>query len=226
MTAESKDALIIFSRLPIGRETKTRLAPVLSEHQREELHLAMWQDIFPEILKLTKRLDVFLYWTGSGDVKDYMKFIPSEFHLAEQNGKNLGSRMSNAIRDIINLGYKKVIVTGSDIPLLKAENISRALEALGYSDVVIGPSTDGGYWLIGMKKFMPEVFDIEAWGKSNVLQTTIKKLLALGLRYELADSLQDIDTLEDAVEFMKLGCNKKSYVHKYLSKVLLYKNSY
>ena len=203
MMAENKNALIIFSRLPIGRETKTRLSPLLNEKQREELHLAMWHDIFFEVMKLTKQLDVFLYWTGSGDIMDYLRFIPSSFRLMEQSGVNLGERMSNAIRDIMNLGYMRVAIIGSDIPSLKAENIMRAFEALNTCDVVIGPSEDGGYWLIGMNRFVPEVFNVASWGNSSVLNSTIEKVQALELTYMLVDTLQDIDTPDDVIEFMK-----------------------
>ena len=80
MTAGNDDALIIFSRLPIGHETKTRLAPLLNEPQRSELHLAMWRDIFGEALRLTDT-DIYLCWTGSGDVADWQKYIPGSFIL-------------------------------------------------------------------------------------------------------------------------------------------------
>ena len=216
MMAENESALIIFSRLPIGKETKTRLSPLLNEKQRKELHLAMWHDIFSEVRKLTKQLDVFLYWTGSGDIKDYLRFIPSSFSLKEQSGIDLGERMSNAMMDIMKLGYRRVAIIGADIPSLKAENIVRAFKALNTFDIVIGPSEDGGYWLIGMRKFVPEVFKVDSWGNSSVLNSTIEKVQTLKLTHMLVDTLQDIDTPDDVMEFMKRNCNKSNFVYKYL----------
>ncbi len=213
--AGNENALIIFSRLPIGRETKTRLSPLLNEEQREELHLAMWHDIFSEVLKL-RRIDVFLYWTGSGDVKDYLKFIPSSFHLMKQSGVNLGERMKNAAKDIMSLGYRRAVIIGSDIPSMRAENITRVFNALNASDAVIGPSKDGGYWLIGMSRFIPDVFNITSWGNSSVLNSTIEILKASGLTYEFVDTLNDMDTPDDVMEFMKLTCNESSSTYKYL----------
>lgn len=197
MTAKGKKALIIFSRLPIGRETKTRLTPVLNENQREELHVFMWRKIFSEVMKLIDCLDVFLFWTGTGNIKDYMNFIPPQFHLAEQNGANLGARMSNAVKKVLGSGYESALVIGSDIPELKAENLTRAFDTLKSCDVVLGPSEDGGYWLIGMKEFIPEAFNLSSWGNAGVLERTIEQLRTLGFTHEFADTLQDIDTPED-----------------------------
>ena len=216
MTEGNENALIIFSRLPIGRETKTRLSPLLNDTQREELHLAMWNDVFSEVFRL-KRIDVFLYWTGSGDVKDYLKFIPSSFRLMEQNGVNLGERMKNAANDIMNFGYRRAVIIGSDIPSIRAENITRAFNALNASDAVIGPSKDGGYWLIGMNRFIPEIFDVTSWGSASVLNSTIENLKTSGLTYEFADTLNDMDTPDDVTEYMKLNCNESSSTWKYLT---------
>ena len=206
MTAENDNALIIFSRLPIGHETKTRLAPILNETQREKLHLAMWRDIFGEVLKL-RNTDIYLYWTGSGDVKDYRHFIPDSFRLTQQEGNNLGERMRNAMRDIFADGYKRAVIIGSDIPSVRAENISRAFGILNDSDTVTGPSSDGGYWLIGMRKFIPEAFGISSWGNSSVLNETAETFRRLGISYSTADTLDDLDTPEDVTRYKSLNAN-------------------
>ena len=176
----------------------------------------MWNDVFSEVFRL-KRIDVFLYWTGSGDVKDYLKFIPSSFRLMEQNGVNLGERMKNAANDIMNFGYRRAVIIGSDIPSIRAENITRAFNALNASDAVIGPSKDGGYWLIGMNRFIPEIFDVTSWGSASVLNSTIENLKTSGLTYEFADTLNDMDTPDDVTEYMKLNCNESSSTWKYLT---------
>ena len=215
MTAAIENALIIFSRLPIGHETKTRLAPILSETQRSELHIAMWHDIFAEALKLTDT-DVYLYWTGSGNVEDYRQFIPSSFRLVKQDGSNLGERMCNAMRDIFAAGYKRAVIIGSDIPSARAENILRAFNVLNDSDAVIGPSSDGGYWLIGMRKFISEAFGISSWGNSSVLDETVRTLRGLGISCGITDTLDDLDTPEDIGQYERLHTNAKTFTWEYL----------
>ena len=206
MTAGNDNALIIFSRLPIGHETKTRLAPLLNEPQRSELHLAMWRDIFGEALRLTDT-DIYLCWTGSGNVADWQKYIPGSFILRKQEGENLGERMRNAMRDIFVLRYKRAVIIGSDIPSVKAENIARAFGSLNDSDAVIGPSSDGGYWLIGMRKFIPEAFGISSWGNSSVLAETVRTLAGLGISCGTADTLDDLDTPEDVIRYRSMNAD-------------------
>ena len=215
MTAENKQAIIIFSRLPIGSETKTRLASLLNEQQREILHVAMWADIFSEVMNLSGKINIFLYWTGSGDINNYKKFIPENFILRQQTGGNLGEKMNNAMREIFYTGYNRVVLIGSDIPSVRHENIERAFDSLNHSDVVIGPSEDGGYWLIGMKKFIPDAFNISKWGNSSVLNSTIKKLNDSGTIYNLADTLQDLDTPDDIKIFMSQANNQDKKTYKF-----------
>lgn len=215
MTAENKQAIIIFSRLPIGQETKTRLANILDEKQREILHVAMWADIFSEVMNLSDKINIFLYWTGSGDINNYKKFIPENFILRQQNGLNLGEKMNNAMQEIFNSGYNRVVLIGSDIPSVRAINIKRAFYLLNHSDVVIGPSEDGGYWLIGMRKFIPDAFNISRYGDSSVLDSTIMKLNDSGIIYNLADTLQDLDTPDDIKIFMSQANNQDRRTYKF-----------
>lgn len=215
MTAGNNTALIIFSRLPVGHETKTRLAAILSETQRAELHLAMWHDIFTEALKL-RSTDIYLYWTGSGDVKDYQEYIPPSFILRKQEGNNLGERMKNALREIFADGYKRAAIIGADIPSVRAGNIERAFDLLNDSDIVIGPSEDGGYWLIGMNKFIPDAFNVSSWGNSSVLSSTSENLTASNIAYSLAETLQDIDTPGDISLFTSDKRNSDRSAYKYL----------
>ncbi len=212
MTMENDTALIIFSRLPIGHETKTRLAPILSETQRKELHLAMWRDIFGEALKL-RNTDIYLCWTGSGDIEDYRQFIPESFLLMKQEGNNLGERMRGAMRKIFADGYRRAVIIGSDIPSVRAENISRAFDSLNESDIVIGPSSDGGYWLIGMRKYIPESFGISSWGNSSVLDETVRTLHGLGISFGMIETLDDIDTPEDVIRYRGMNANTFTWLY-------------
>ena len=206
-----KNALIIFSRLPIGNETKTRLAPVLTEAERAYLHIAMWNNIFKSVLDFNavNSCGIYLYWTGSGNALDYAHYIPPQFILREQCQGSLGDRMREAMSEVFALGrYAKVCLIGCDIPDLKAANLAHAFDMLDYNDAVIAPTFDGGYWLIGMRKFIYNIFDAPpyAWGNADVLNWTIEHIKSLGLScaYLDADILLDIDTPED-LKIFKTG---------------------
>ncbi len=203
-------ALILFSRLPIGRETKTRLAPLLNEREREELHRAMWADIFSAVSELRSEADIFLYWTGSGDIKDYAALIPPFFHLREQGKGNLGQKMRQALREIFKEGYSRVCLMGTDVPEVRPWHLWRAFDELEKVDTVIGPSLDGGYWLIGMRRFIPEAFDIPSWGGVDVLHATLKHMRSQGASCDLMDALLDIDTPKDVVSFLERGLVQNS----------------
>ncbi|MCR5347607.1 MAG: TIGR04282 family arsenosugar biosynthesis glycosyltransferase [Fretibacterium sp.] len=210
------NALILFSRLPIGRETKTRLAPLLNEQQREDLHRAMWADIFPAVSELRSGADIFLYWTGSGGIEDYAALIPPFFHRRRQCAGSLGERMCQAMREAFDAGYRRVCLMGTDIPSVSPDNIRQAFIGLNDSDVVLGPSLDGGYWLIGMRRFTPEAFDISSWGGKDVLHATLAHIRNRGGSCTLADALPDIDTPEDVQAFLSQPSSRSSRTRDFL----------
>ena len=128
------EALILFSRLPIGSETKTRLSPLLDEVQREALHRSFWADAFAASLELRDRADLFLCWTGSGRPEAYASLIPSAFTLREQRGRTLGDRMLAAAGDVFEAGYERERARVTSILFLRGarrlRNIVRASASL------------------------------------------------------------------------------------------------
>ena len=210
------NALILFSRLPIGRETKTRLAPLLNERLREELHRALWADIFSAVSELRYEADIFLYWTGSGKVEDYAALIPSFFHRRKQCNGNLGEKMCQAMREIFEEGYSRVCLMGTDVPSAGPDNLRLAFSSLNNSDIVLGPSPDGGYWLIGMRRFIPEAFNIPAWGGKDVLHATMESIQSQGFACTLAEPLLDIDTPEDVQAFLAQPSSRGNWTRDYL----------
>ncbi|MBQ6774703.1 MAG: TIGR04282 family arsenosugar biosynthesis glycosyltransferase [Synergistaceae bacterium] len=211
------NALIIFSRLPVGHEVKTRLAPLLNDSQREGLMLAMWHDVFSEVIKLPDSTQIFLYWTGTGDINDYKKFIPERFILCRQSEGSLGVRMFNAINQVLESGCKRVALIGSDVPLIKHEYILEAFAMLDNYDCVLAPSLDGGYWLTAMSRALHEVFNSDSWGTSSVLESARKNIHNAGLTLGLAHELDDLDTPDDIKNFMKETSNKFTRTYKYIA---------
>ena len=215
------NALIIFSRLPVGHEVKTRLSPILNDLQREELMLSMWQDIFAELTKLPGSTQIFLYWTGSGDISGYEKLLPARFITRRQSEGSLGERMFNAIGQVIESGYKRVALIGSDIPTIRHEYIIEAFAMLDDYDCVLGPSPDGGYWLVAMSRAVREVFDSDSWGNSSVLESAVKNLHEAGLTSGFAHGLDDLDTPDDLRNFLRES-DVRSHTYKFLKALAIH----
>jgi hypothetical protein len=109
----------------------------------------------------------------------------------------LGNKMQAAFEDCFNIGYKKLIIIGSDCYELTTEHIESAFAQLEKTDIVAGPAKDGGYYLLGMKKPNPTIFNLEAWSTANVLASTLQKCTDEGLSYYLLPLLNDVDEAED-----------------------------
>ena len=120
--------------------------------------------------------------------------------LFVQRGKDLGDKMRQAFVDRFAEGYKKVVIIGSDSPSLPVSYINKALAS--EKDLVIGPSTDGGYYLIAMSGKLSEVFSGVAWGTENVLGETLKKIKGTSISFELLPIWYDVDSPDD-LKFLK-----------------------
>jgi rSAM/selenodomain-associated transferase 1 len=120
-----------------------------------------------------------------------------EFLKDLQEGDDLGDKMYNAITKAAGVGYEEICLIGSDNMEISPSVILEGFESLGNSDIVIGPSRDGGYYLIGMKKPHANIFHISGWSTSTVLEETLSKAKMLNLTCHLLEELNDIDELED-----------------------------
>ncbi len=188
----SKDILLIFARNLIYGKVKTRLATTIGHNKA----LAVYQSLIKHTAAVTKSIDVtrFVYYSDfitNGDAWDntYLKTV--------QQGTDLGERMSNAFNDALKHGHKKAIIIGTDCYELSAPVITEAFEQLNSYDIVIGPALDGGYYLLGMNKHHPALFDDMVWSTDTVLGETVKRCDQLGLRYFLLPVLADIDEEKD-----------------------------
>ncbi len=196
-----KKALILMTRVPIPGQTKTRLLEVINKEQCAEIHFCFLKDIFNIYEIIKEDTDIFLAYTPKERFNVIEGIIPNYITTFEQVGETLGDKMKNAINAVISKGYEKVVLTGCDIPQIQVEDINIAFEKLDTKDMVIGPTEDGGYYLIGMKKSNCIVFDKNLnWGYQTVLEGTIdickKNSIDLGITNELID----IDVKEDLIE--------------------------
>src|SRR5262249_20076866 len=118
-------------------------------------------------------------------------------HLLDQVGDDLGQRMSRACTDVFGRGYQKVILVGTDVPSLPLSEYHQALASVETHDVVLGPATDGGYYLIGLKRPAPELFRDVQWSTPEVLVATQRNAKQLGLSSTLLKEWRDVDVADD-----------------------------
>ena len=195
-----QDLLIIFVKNPVKGEVKTRLAKTVGDERALNVYI--------ELLERTRDISFGLSCSKavfySKEVIDIDMFEPSEYLKYEQEGEDLGERMMTAFQFAFSRHYERVVLIGSDCYELSAVQVEEAFRSLENNDVVIGPATDGGYYLIGMKKLFPEVFTDQAWSTSDLLLDTILDLKKNERKYTLLTTLSDIDTEDDLKLFEKM----------------------
>ena len=198
----SNNALIIFTREPEPGKTKTRLMPYFSAEKCVELHRCMLRDIRKEMKSADA--DIIVAYTGGQNGPEFLrKTFGKNTIFIEQRGADIGARMQNALSDALGLGYGKAVLVGTDIPELEAETVDAAFAMLDVFDVVMGPTEDGGYYLIGMKEVRPEAFSVKLYGVDTVFNETVAALNAAGIRTGCVEEYSDIDIPEDAAGFRR-----------------------
>lgn len=188
-----KKALIIFVRQPEKGKVKTRLAATVGEDKALAIYI--------ELLKHTQKIssastaDKFVFYAGIIPESDL--WSSPGFTKRLQHDLDLGGRMREAFSALFEEGYSKIVIIGSDCLALSGDIIERAFHILNEKEVVIGPAIDGGYYLLGMKKLWPFIFENKQWSTENVFEQTIRDLKKANIPYGELIALRDIDTEED-----------------------------
>lgn len=192
MSRNSEQALLVFTRNPERGKCKTRLAATVGDDAALRIYTFLLRHTAAVCTGLPDT-DKFVYYSeylGDGKLWD-----PAVFKPRLQEGPDLGARMEHAFRTAFDAGYQRVVLIGSDLYDLGTGDLSRAFDALQDAPVVIGPATDGGYYLMGLTGPMPQLFRGMAWGTDTVLPNTMD---ALGeIRPHLLDFRNDVDYYED-----------------------------
>ncbi|WP_396587243.1 TIGR04282 family arsenosugar biosynthesis glycosyltransferase [Bermanella sp. R86510] len=195
------DTLIIqFAKYPKLGQVKTRMQPVLSPEQSQKLHIKLLTHTYSELHRLT---DDTTHYRLALDVLDshlaideVVKTNEPQLGKIQQQGDSLGARMLNAMEQGLR-EYEKVIIVGSDCPVLSKEAVNQAILALEYAEHTFIPAEDGGYVLIGAKKIFPAIYDNMPWGTGDVLDTTKRRLELANEKAIFLDELWDVDRPED-----------------------------
>ena len=186
-----KEVVLVFQKNAILGKVKTRLAAGMGEPRALEIYRHLIQLTYSALEDVPVPV-----WTYFSD------YIPETVntHIEKsfvQEGQDLGQRMAHAFARSFELGMDKVVLIGTDCPSLQSHHLNEAFEALTHSDLVVGPATDGGYYLIGMKRRSDYLFEGISWSTAAVLSQTLAVASANGLDFTLLDELSDIDTQED-----------------------------
>ncbi len=191
-------ALILFIKYPEAGNVKTRLGAEVGFELAAELYRLFIQQTF-ELVQNCSAQKVFVAFEPADREAEFSEFIPKQFAVFPQKGKNLGERMLNAFQYAFARGYKNVAILGSDSPTLPLKNIDEAFEKLSKSDLVLGPAEDGGYYLIGLTQTHPDLFDNIEWSSGSVMQTTLDRAEKLRLQCKLLSVWYDVDTKETLI---------------------------
>jgi hypothetical protein len=195
--------LIIFAKKPAAGQVKTRLCPPLSLEAAAELYQAFLEDVL-EAAGSLPGLALALAYSPEGAAPFFRVLAPPAARLFHQAGAGLGERMHRAFEWAFAAGFESVLLRGADTPDLPCEVILEGKAALetGRAQVVLGPSRDGGYYLVGLTCPQPKLFQGLAWSIPTVLEETLARARALGLAVHLLPAWGDIDTPADLEAFL------------------------
>ena len=196
MTVLSSTALVIFVRNPVLGQVKTRLAKDIGDERARAIYLQLLQ----HTLEITRGLSFrkFIYYAD--EVSDYDLWSVPGYTKRKQNGTDLGERMLNSFKELFDQGFTRIIIIGSDCLQLQTENLQEAVALLESNVAVMGPASDGGYYLLGLTKLYPELFLNKPWSTDQVFAKTIDDFNNQGITYALLKELSDIDDITDLEE--------------------------
>ena len=196
-----KVCVIVFAKNPVSNQVKTRLVPTLSPEQAAIVYTAFLRDGCDTLTTL-RDVDLVIAYTPTEARSDLQALIGDDALYIPQIGANLGERLASATQWAAEQGYAKILLVGSDSPTLPIAYVSKAVTLLDSRDITIGPSTDGGYYLIGFSATniamtVPFIFEEIAWSTAEVFQQTIARIRSRKATIGLLPPWYDIDTVED-----------------------------
>ena len=195
--AKPHPAVIVMVKAPRAGVAKTRLTPILSEADAASLAACFAQDALASARRVAR--DVIVAYTPADGRRSLQTILPHDLLWMEQEGTSLGARLEAAIGRAAARGFSPLIVTGTDSPTFPPVHIETAIDALEMdeADLVLGPTEDGGYYLVGLRHPIPHIFQNVAWSTSFVYQQTADNAARLGLRLKELPRWYDVDMPAD-----------------------------
>ena len=193
----TEEAVVLMAKAPVPGRVKTRLCPPLAPAEAARLYACMLGDAAEEISSVA-RVARYLFLDPPAAANATWVASFSSFERFPQRGKDLGEKMWDAAATAFRLGATRVVIVGGDCPALAAERVRRAFRELREgSDAVLGPSADGGYYLVGLACPDERLFGKFAWSTPTVLPDTVARCRALSIPFSFLQPERDVDTGED-----------------------------
>lgn len=198
-TGGGRRAAILFTRIPHPGRVKTRMMPYLSPDECAGLQACFIKDAMTALRR--SGADIFVCYEPTGDAAVLRKICGRSARMMPQRGADLGEKMANAFDGVLEKGFESCVLIGSDIPGIRSEDIRDAFGILETKDVAIGPSADGGYWLIGMHSLHRALFENKTYSHGSVLSDLKTSAAEEGLSYGLISEMRDMDERIDLTYF-------------------------
>jgi len=208
----NKTALIVFAREPKDGKVKTRLAKDFPTPTVTRLYKAFVKDVL-NVARKTRCDQRFIYYVGNGSSMPFLRQFENHFQLKKQTGKNLGERMYRAFCYCKKKKFDRIIIVGTDCLTLTERDINKAFQKLENHDCILGPSRDGGYYLIALKSPHRKLFEGIDWSTESVLKQTLRGARQLNKKTFLLKNREDIDTTVHLKRFSRCVRDSSSAVH-------------
>ncbi len=195
----SSAAVVVFAKVPEPGRVKTRLLGALAPREAAEVHRACLADTTAGVAGVPGCRKWLLVAAGVDAARELAATLKLErpWQVGVQRGRDLGERLEHAFASLSGAGYRRVVIVGTDTPWMGSRRIARALGLLEVSDIVLGPSTDGGYYLVGARRLYPQMFRNIPWSTSQVFHQTLGALEKARVSYGLLPRDFDLDRPED-----------------------------
>ncbi|HEX5411845.1 MAG TPA: TIGR04282 family arsenosugar biosynthesis glycosyltransferase [Terriglobia bacterium] len=190
--------MAIFARAVEPGKTKTRLIPALGPRGAAQLHQALISDALCKVARLAGRAECYVFTAGGN-----LRMVPRVFERRRQRGRDLARRLGRAFAELLQR-HSRAVIVGTDSPTLAAAMLRLALDELRATDAVLGPCPDGGYYLIGLRRSAPGLFNGLRLGTEFAFADTLASLLAHGLSCSVLEACPDIDRPKDLAALKKL----------------------
>ncbi len=210
----SPDLLIIFIKAPRIGEVKTRLARDIGAENAQKLYRAMVEDLLQN-LRGPDNFDLLITLWPENAEPEVRNWLNWKGQITTQSQGNLGDKLQHAFGNGFAQGYQRIVIIGSDLPELSSSVINDSFKQLHTYSLILGPATDGGYYLIGLRSPHTELFTGINWSTSDVLKKTLENADKAGLHHFLLPDMQDIDKYDDIwIRWKELKNSKKENLSK------------
>ncbi len=192
------NALLVFAKHPTPGRVKTRLTPPFTPQEAAELYRCMLLDTLAKVRSISDVQGLLFYQNEPAALPYFQSLVP-DFVVAPQQGCDLGARMAGAFRQTFSRGHRLAVIIGTDSPDLPVEYLHQAFRELADDsvDAVFGPSADGGYYLLALKRVHDCLFAGIAWSTGTVIEVSLARAREAGLRVRLLPVWHDVDTVAD-----------------------------